>query len=312
MPDSTIIAHISDPHLTPLAGLSPRHLNLKRALGLLNWHKSRSRVHRVEILDRLVADMRTLHPHHIAVTGDLCNIGLPSEYHAARKWLDGIGPPQSVSVVPGNHDIYTRMPRYPGVELWRDFMCSDDFGLGVAGAGGTARGFPFVRRIGCVVLIGVNSAVETRPFVAAGRIGEEQLAALDRVLGELAECGAARVVLIHHPPLPGQAPQLRALRDANAMQTVLQQRGAELVLHGHNHRDTLVWCAGPKGAIPVVGIASGSAGHRHKDEPLARYNLVRVRPGDDGWVIEVTGRGLRSADGEVVELDRHALSERRG
>ena len=307
MPDTTIIAHISDPHLTPPAGLRLRHLNVKRTLGLLNWHKSRKQVHRFEIVERLVADMRTVHLHHIAVTGDLCNIGLPGEYQAARTWLDGIGSPQSVSVVPGNHDIYTRMPRHPGVELWRDYMCSDDFGVGIVGAGGSARGFPYVRRSGCVALIGLNSAVETRPFVAAGRVGEDQLAALDRVLAELSGSDVARVVLIHHPPLPGQAPKLRALRDAGALQDVLQRRGAELVLHGHNHRDTLVWCEGPKGALPVVGISSGSAGRHHKDEPLARYNLVRVRPGDDSWVIEVTGRGLRSADGAIVELDRHVL-----
>ena len=312
MPDTTTIAHISDPHLTPLVGISPRQLNMKRALGLLNWHKSRKHVHRVDIVERLLADMRAMQPHHIAVTGDLCNIGLPSEYHAARNWLDGIGSPQSVSVVPGNHDIYTKMRHHPGVELWRDYMCSDAFGTGIAAAGGAGRGFPFVRRIGCVALIGVNSAVETRPFVAAGRVGHDQLAALDRVLGELAGCGAARVVLIHHPPLPGQAPQLRALRDADGVQAILQRRGAELVLHGHNHRDTLVWCDGPKGAIPVVGIASGSAGRHHKGEPLARYNLVRVRPSDGRWMIEVTGRGLRTADGDVVELDRHVLSEQRG
>lgn len=308
MPDSTIIAHISDVHNTPLSGISPRHLNVKRTLGLMNWHRGRKHVHRADVADLLVADMLALRPHHVAVTGDLCNIGLPNEYAAALNWLKGVGAPDSVTVVPGNHDIYTRIGSHPGVELWRDYMGSDAFGAGLAGTGTTARGFPFVRRVGAVALIGVNSAVETRPFVAAGRVGREQLEALEVVLGGLAQTGLARIVLIHHPPLPGLAPKSRALKDAVELAGVLSHAGAELVLHGHNHRDMLNWGDGPNGKIPVLGIASGSAGRRHRDEPMARYNLVRVRRVDEAWAIEVTGRGLISPTGGVVEIDRRLLA----
>lgn len=312
MPDSTIIAHISDVHVTPLSGLSPRHLNLKRTLGLMNWHRGRKHVHRAVVADQIVADMRALRPHHIAVTGDLCNIGLPDEYAAALSWLEGVGAPDLVSVVPGNHDIYTRIGKHRGVDLWRDYMSCDPFGARVAGSGSAQRGFPFVRRVGTVALIGVNSAVETRPFVAAGRVGQDQLDALEKVLGALSESGLARIVLIHHPPLPGLAPQARALGDAGELAGVLSRVGAELVLHGHNHRDMLNWADTPNGKIPVLGIASGSAGRRHKDEPLARYNLVRVRRAGAAWAIEATGRGLASPDSGVVELDRRLLAHPMG
>lgn len=307
MPDSTLIAHISDVHVTPLSGLSPRHLNVKRTLGLMNWHRGRKHVHRADVADLLVGDMLGLRPHHVAVTGDLCNIGLPNEYAAALNWLQRIGPPDAVTVVPGNHDIYTRIGNHPGVTLWQAYMASDAFGVQLPGAGATAMGFPFVRRIGAVALVGVNSAVETRPFVAAGRVGPQQLVALERVLGALEEQGLARIVLIHHPPLPGLAPKSRALKDAAELEAVLSRAGAELVLHGHNHRDMLTWCDGRSGKIPIIGIASGSAGRRHKDEPMARYNLVRVRRVNEAWVIEVTGRGLVSASGGVIELDRRVL-----
>lgn len=314
MPDATVLAHLSDLHLTPLAGFAPAHWNVKRTLGLINWHRGRRKVHRIEVVDQLVADLRLQAPQHVAVTGDLCNIGLPSEYEVALAWLKALGTPDQVSVVPGNHDIYTRLRSSPGVELWRDYMAADAFGAAyctdaASAEGGATRGFPYVRRVGRVVLVAVNSAVVTPPFVSAGEVGDRQRAALGRLLDALASSGLARVVLIHHPPLGFQAPPRRGLADAAKLETVLATHGAELVLHGHNHRDTLVWCDGVAGRIPVLGIASGSAMRGHKGEALGRYNLIRVRggPQDGGWRIEVVGRGLASPTSGVVELDRQVL-----
>lgn len=310
MADATVIAHISDLHMTPLAGFTPRHWNVKRTLGLLNWHRGRKAVHRREVVDDLVADMRAFAPHHIAVTGDLCNIGLPAEYEAALVWLEALGEPARVSVVPGNHDIYTRLRSHPGVETWRDYMTADAFGEAVAAGAPPGRGgFPYVRRVGNVALVGVNSAIETRPFVSGGKVGRAQLARLAALLDALAGSPLARVVMIHHPPLSSQASPSRGIADAAALEAVLARAGAELVLHGHNHRDTLVWCEGERWRVPVLGIASGSAGNRHKGEALGRYNLIRVRGKDGGaWCIEVIGRGLTAGASGVVELDRKVLS----
>ena len=144
--------------------------------------------------------------------------------------------------------------------------------------------------------------------MAAGRVGDKQLAALEQVLAHLAGSGLARVVLIHHPPLPDLAPKSRALTDADLLQAVFNRAGAELVLHGHNHRDMLNWADGPRGKFPVLGIASGSAARAHKNEALGRYNLVRIRKSGEDWMIEVTGRGIPAPNREVTELDRQALS----
>ena len=35
------IAHISDVHLSPIDGFTPRHWSLKRALGYANWLRQR-------------------------------------------------------------------------------------------------------------------------------------------------------------------------------------------------------------------------------------------------------------------------------
>ena len=47
---------------------------------------------------------------HVAVTGDLTNLALETEFEAVRELLeDELGlHPSEVSVVPGNHDLYTR------------------------------------------------------------------------------------------------------------------------------------------------------------------------------------------------------------
>jgi 3',5'-cyclic AMP phosphodiesterase CpdA len=305
MTETITLAQLSDVHLSPVPGIGLRHLNLKRGLGYLNWQRGRCRVHLRDSLDRIVADMKAHKPDHIAVTGDLINLGLPAEYEAARTWLRALGTPQTVTVVPGNHDIYTRVHGHPGVARWGEFMHSDDWGAEFDA--GSEEGFPFVRRLGPVALIGLNSAVETPPFIAAGYLGERQIAATKDILERTGKQGLVRVVLIHHPPLPGQASPQRALRDAAAFARMLATAGADLVLHGHNHRDSLVELPTAHGRIPVLGLPSGSAGRRHKTEPLARYRLLRIARDDGKMRIESVTRGLDETGEKVEEVDRKRL-----
>jgi 3',5'-cyclic AMP phosphodiesterase CpdA len=305
MTGTVTLAHISDLHLSPVEGFGPRHWNMKRGLGFLNWHRGRKAVHLRDILDELVTDMLAQSPDHIAVTGDLVNIGLPAEYEVALRWLEGLGPPDRVTVVPGNHDIYVKHRKGAGVRRWAPYMAPDAWGEGRAKA--RADGFPFVRRLGPAALVCLNSAVPTPVFEAGGRLGREQLNALGPALEELASEGLMRVVLIHHPPFPGQAPPRRALEDAAELEKVFARYGAELVLHGHNHRDTMAWRRCAFGDLLVVGIASGSAGRQHRGEPLARYNLFRLTRDASGFTIEFQARGLLAPQGAVVDLERKVL-----
>src|SRR3990172_424790 len=177
-----VLAHLSDPHLPPPR---PRAAELagKRMLGFLNWHRRRCAIHRMEVLERLVADLKSSAPDHIAVTGDLINISLDREFVSARNWLAGLRPPPPVTLVPGNHDIYVRAAaRGPAIH-WGDYMQSDERGSAEL----TRRiFFPFVRRRGPVALIGLSTALPTLPFMATGRLGEEQLRRLADVLAALA------------------------------------------------------------------------------------------------------------------------------
>jgi 3',5'-cyclic AMP phosphodiesterase CpdA len=287
----------------PPVGLG--HWRPKRVLGYVNWVRNRKGVHLRQTIDLLASDMAAQKPDHIAVTGDLVNIGLPQEHALALAWLRDLGPADRVTVVPGNHDIYVRLLRDPGVMRWRDYMTSNADGAPFAV--NSSAGFPFVRRFGRLALIGVNSAVPMPPVIAAGRVGHEQLARLGDILAVLARQRLVRVVLIHHPPLPGQAPWSRALRDAAELEQVLAMHGAELILHGHNHTNMVAVHRLGERRVPVVGIASASIGRPYKNEPLGRYNLLHIALTDAGHRIEVVGRGVAEPGGAVVELERHWL-----
>jgi 3',5'-cyclic AMP phosphodiesterase CpdA len=306
------LAHLSDVHLAPLVGFAPGSWGVKRFTGYVNWHLRRARVHLRGVVDRIVADMLAMKPDHIVVTGDLANIGLPLELERAREWLAGLGPPERVTVIPGNHDIYARVGRDSGVARWKDYMVSNAQGAAFVSAHAAAEPcFPFVRRLGDIALIGVNSAVPTPPLLATGIVGGEQLERLGAILDRLREADLMRIVLIHHPPLPGQASRTRGLVDAEAMAETLARHGAELVLHGHNHRNMLAWCTGSAADIPVIGVASASIGRPHGEEPLGRYNLYRIGARQGRPHIEMIGRGLARPDGEVVELDRRWIGAAR-
>lgn len=303
MTDTFRLVHLSDVHLGPIKGFHPRYWNTKRALGFLNWHRGRVRVHLRSVADRIAEDVRLHAPDHIAVTGDLANLGLPGEYADAYAWLQALGEPERLSVVPGNHDIYTgRLAGASCREAWAPYMQNSE-----SWTEGEPVRFPYVQVKGEIALIGLNSAVPTPPFVASGRLGEAQLAQFEAALERLGDAGFTRIVLIHHPPLPGQAPARRGLADAAAFANVLERAGAELVLHGHNHRDMLAWAAHAGRSVPVLGVGSASAGRAYRSEPLARYHLIDLRRDDGLLRIHCETRGLAVPDGEIVTLDRRDL-----
>src|SRR6478672_2196181 len=95
------LAHLSDPHLPPLPAPRFGDLMNKRALGYLNWTRNRHKYQRREVLDALVSDMHRQRPDHIAMTGDFVNLALEAEFEPARAWLEGIGSPERITIVPG-------------------------------------------------------------------------------------------------------------------------------------------------------------------------------------------------------------------
>ncbi len=293
-----VLAHLSDPHLSPLP--QPRWSELvgKRATGFLNWRRNRHLIHRGEVLARVVTDLQASAPDHIAVTGDLINIALADEYASARAWLEALGPAAAVTFVPGNHDVYVRGAEPHCRSHWGEYMRSDDL---------REFGFPFLRRRGPLALIGLSSAVPTAPFLATGRLGDEQITRLAGLLDRCRREGLFRVVLIHHPPKSSPRRHFKRLTDGAKFRAALKQYGAELVLHGHDHVHSIIHLEGPQRPIPALGVPSASQVSRD-GHGSAGYNLCRIE-GDGGvWRCEIVARGL-ARDGETMgEIRRFAVA----
>ena len=174
------------------------------------------------------------------------------------------------------------------------------------GDDGAAPGtFPFVRRRGAVALIALSSALPTAPFSATGQLGDQQLSRLAEALDQNRDL--YRVVLVHHPPVSPPSRYMRRLTDAAEFRRVLAEKGAELVLHGHDHCFSLIWLDGPGKNIPAVGVPSGSAHAPHGHEDAAGYNLFHIDGEPGAWRCEMIAR-QRGADGVVRELKRQMLS----
>jgi 3',5'-cyclic AMP phosphodiesterase CpdA len=288
------LAHLSDPHVPPMPEPHWRELLGQRVLGYINWRRNRHLFHRRDVLDVIVADMQAQHPDHIAVTGDLVNLALAAEFPRARRWIDSVGTPDHVSLVPGNHDAYVRGAAQRFAETFGDYMRGDD---------ATEVAFPYLRIRGPLALIGVSSSVPTAPFMATGWLGQAQQDALDRMLAALADTHLFRVLMIHHP-LRSKHWQKR-LTDSDALQTLLKRHGVELILQGHDHIHSTMWFDGPQRRIPAIGVPSASSiAHGHK--PAAAYNMFAIERDGERWRCEQTVRGF--GDGDMVhELSRVVL-----
>jgi 3',5'-cyclic AMP phosphodiesterase CpdA len=292
------IAHITDPHLSPAPLPGFADLRLKRVMGYINWRRGRERLNDMEMLARLVADLRAQRPDHVAVTGDLVNIGMPSEFRRAAAWMETLGDPRDVSFVPGNHDAYVRaaMP-----------ILEATFAPWTRGDAPRGAPFPFLRVRGEIAIIGLSSGVPTGPLMATGRLGADQLAAFAAVLRETGARGLARVVLIHHPPIVGGAAPLRGLSDAAEFERIVRDCGAEAILHGHSHKQLVRSLPSSQtrtlgGAVPVLGAPSAAAAARHPHYRAA-YHLVRLQREGERWRVSARARGLSLENGAIGERE---------
>lgn len=291
------LAHLSDPHLAPLPKPRAGELMGKRVTGYLNWVRGRNKLHSRPVLDALTSDLHAQAPDHIAVTGDLVNIALEAEFAQARAWLTAIGTPQNVSLVPGNHDAYVASTWPRCADLWRDFMRDDDRVEG-------QPQFPYSRRRGPLLLIGTSTALPTAPFMATGELGRKQLAELDELLARHAADDCFRVLLIHHP-LRSQKSHKRLI-DAPALRDLLRTRSVDLVLHGHDHKHSLMWFDGPSAQIPAIGVPSASQTYDGKHDAAA-YNLFRIENQGNAWRCHWTVRGLGGSGLAIIKQREQEL-----
>lgn len=300
---SFTIAHLSDAHLSPAPFPGLEELRLKRFMGYINWKRGRERLNDMAMLARLVADLRSHAPDHVAMTGDVVNIALRLEFQRAAAWMRTLGDISDVSFVPGNHDAYVH-DAMPVLDATMAPWTTGD-------APGPSR-FPYLRVRGEVALIGLSSGVPTAPLMASGRLGAKQLKALGPLLDGTRERGLARVVMIHHPPLSrGPSPPLRGLDDAKAFEAVIAEHGAEVILHGHTHKRMVHHLPSKAtlrdaGDVPVIGAPSVSAASPDPRQRAAYY-LIHLERAGPHWRVSARTRGMAANSGEIVEREALVL-----
>ncbi|MDX2020546.1 MAG: metallophosphoesterase [Deltaproteobacteria bacterium] len=302
------LAHLTDPHFRSFEGAFPSVLVGKRVVGALNILVNRRRKHRMELLEKLGQHLAGQKVDHVAITGDIGNVSLVGEWKAGLRWIQRYGGrPERVTVIPGNHDAYVRdvVASSAFERLFEPYQTGERAAARSDGGEHLAdsrESYPFVRLLGRLVLVAVNTCVPTGDLGAWGQIGDRQLRRLESMLADPQFKNRQRVVLLHHPPVVHKHGEERNLRDRDAFAAVLAKVGADLVLHGHDHRDEVATLRGPLDApVPVVG--AGSASYAGAPAGRARYNIYEF---SDGHIGCVTYAHDKQTDA-FVQVDRKVL-----
>ncbi len=266
------VAHLSDLHVFDLGGVRwTRFLN-KRLTGAISLLSGRAESHPVELAEKLVADVARQAVDHVVVTGDLTNLALESELERAAAVLAPLGGADTLSVIPGNHDIYTRgaararrFERYFGGLMWPDVADPTDRA--------SAR-YPWYKRLAPDVdLVGLCSAVPRLPLIATGHIDGGQLARLREMAraGDFAHTFA--IGLLHHN-LHVRGPRrdtMHGLDNRDEFMAAATGARLDLVLHGHTH----VAHSFERDGVRIIGSGSSTWSSRRPDH-AARYNVYHI------------------------------------
>ncbi|PCI05778.1 MAG: metallophosphatase [Hyphomicrobiales bacterium] len=271
------LVHISDIHLAPLPRPTLFELMSKRITGYVNWKINRAAVQRPEYLQALISHMIDQHPDHVSITGDLVNLATNAEIERAGQWLENLavklGGRHMLTTIAGNHDAYVPGSLNKALARWAPFVSDDT-------TPPTAKDFPLVHRRENISIISCNSAEATLPFQATGYFRSKQAERLKQVLHD--ERDQFRIVLIHHLPIENETKKYKRLIGAELFCHCIQQSGAELILHGHTHLNSLYWMEDHKMKVPVLGVpAAGQI--PGADKPAGRYNLISIDGEQGRW-----------------------------
>jgi 3',5'-cyclic AMP phosphodiesterase CpdA len=308
-PEQTVFTfvHLSDPHLFSLGDVRLRQILNKRIYGFFSWYLHRGREHRDGVLSALLDDIRSDMPDHIVVTGDLTHLGLPEEFCRAEKLLRSLGSPSKVMVVPGNHDTYIKTGWDQTFRLWSEYMASDADSHDIMGTGRDLHAvFPTLRVRNGIALIGVSTAKPTPPFFATGRIGRVQLQRLEKILIATRRRSLLRVVLIHHPPIPGAVSWRKRLTDQLAFQKLIALHGADLILYGHTHQISSGHLKTPYGRVLSLGVPSATALGRTSNR-RARYHFFSLTRNTDRLDLFLSVRIYSEPLGRFVDEYMHQI-----
>jgi 3',5'-cyclic AMP phosphodiesterase CpdA len=266
-----LVAHISDLHQLSLEGVKSYHFLGKRLTGGANLLFNRAGNYPRYVAQALIEDLNARQPDHLILSGDLSNLAFTAEFKLVKTILQGLDlPPQEITVVPGNHDYYTRGSFRDDTfcRILRPYI-KGDLKPG-------SSPFPMVRLRDQLAIVALSSAVPSLPLLAIGTLGSRQIRLVEQLLNSEACSKCFRLLVLHHSPASKKIPWKNRLTDAKAFQSMLARAGAELVVHGHLHRLIIDKLEGPDGPLPLVGVGSGTWLSPRDPQRRAQYNLYQI------------------------------------
>lgn len=276
------IAHLSDLHVAdrrryPRNGFAPKDCDR----------------HSARLAKGLLSALKEAAVDHLVVTGDLTLSSEASEFERVAEMLRPWAEKGKLTVVPGNHDVWTGEAVRSG-----RFLRS----IGPDGRGMRRAASPYPLAVSLspdVVLVALDSARHgDKPYETPGRLGGAQLAAAREMVREHAKEGRAVLLALHHhlvlPPerVPSDACVARMpLADADKVVRLVAEMEIAAVLHGHRHCAFRVDLPGASGPTPVLCAGSAS---RVTDEPVRRARA---------YLYEVDRSGVRGVEALVASVE---------
>ncbi len=241
------IAHISDLHLDK----TYKKDNLKNTLKLLEY----------------ISDNDF---DHVVITGDITENAEGSAFELARNIFKkhGLLNPEKLTLTIGNHDIYggvhlaedivnypnkCKTTNFKSKELEFEYYFRETFANERIIKPTAGRVFPFIKEFDDFVFAGLNSIAEysvlKNPFASNGKIGFEQIDAVQKTLTKYHLHKKQIIILAHHhfckdniEPTSDSGSfwhtvekQTMKLRGKKRILRQLRNTGAGIVLHGHLH-----------------------------------------------------------------------------
>jgi 3',5'-cyclic AMP phosphodiesterase CpdA len=241
MPQRYSLVHVSDPHLSVL--FSREHARSFRSL--LRF-----------ILERGF--------DHLVISGDIVSTGDEADFVLARETLDkhGLLDGQTLTVVPGNHDIFGGPHRAVDILSFPQHIRTRNLELFSSAFAESFQGafrlsdrslYPFVKVAGPLLLIGINSippwSLWSNPLGTNGILDDDHFEALQSLVGSPLLASRIVVAVLHHHFNNAIADDISQslwhriesrtmrMKGRRKVLKLFADLGVRFVLHGHIHRN---------------------------------------------------------------------------
>ena len=109
-------------------------------------------------------------------------------------------------------------------------------------------------------------------------------------------------------PIENETKNYKRLIGSELFCSCIQHAGAELILHGHTHLNSLYWMEDHKMKVPVIGV-SAAGQIPGGEKPAGRYNLISIdgRPGSWKCHLQQYGSAEISSTGFVELMNEQQL-----